>query len=35
MDRTMPQVTRTYQFHLLDRTRWQHYQPRSDHWQPL
>jgi aryl sulfotransferase len=26
----LPQVTRTYQNHMLDSTRWQHYQPRSD-----
>lgn len=26
----LPQVTRTYQFHSLDSTRWQQYQPRPD-----
>jgi aryl sulfotransferase len=30
MNPQMPQVTRTYQNHVLDSTHWQHYQPRPD-----
>lgn len=30
MSRALPQVTRTYQNHHLDSTRWQHFHPRSD-----
>lgn len=30
MTEHLPQVTHTYQFHSLDSTRWQHYQPRPD-----
>ncbi len=30
MTEQLPQVTRTYQFHSLDSTRWQQYQPRPD-----
>ena len=30
MSEHLPQVTRTYQFHSLDSTRWQQYQPRPD-----
>ncbi len=30
MSEKLPQVTRTYQSHVLDSTRWQHYQPRAD-----
>jgi len=30
MTEHLPQVTRTYQFHSLDSTRWQQYQPRPD-----
>jgi hypothetical protein len=30
MTTQLPQVTRTYQNHVLDSTHWQHYQPRTD-----
>jgi aryl sulfotransferase len=30
MNKQLPQVTRIYQNHVLDSTRWQHYQPRAD-----
>jgi aryl sulfotransferase len=30
MNDYLPQVTRTYQFHSMDSTRWQNYQPRPD-----
>ncbi len=30
MTEQLPQVIRTYQSHILDSTRWQHYQPRPD-----
>ena len=30
MNKQLHQVTRTYQNHVLDSTRWQHYQPRAD-----
>lgn len=27
---SLPEVTHTYQNHLLDSTRWNHYRPRND-----
>lgn len=30
MSTELPQVTRTYQSHILDSTRWRHYRPRDD-----
>lgn len=30
MTEHLPQVTRTDQSHVLDSTRWQHYQPQAD-----